>query len=207
MYCKADEIGTRGFLFPFLPSWQFTHSEAVKHTPSSRADVPEGDEWAERRFVAALIRKVSAEWRFCCSLVNLRLVASHHLMLRAAGRLVRACTWIQWLSPVPCCCPLGSTRHTLSARRDAAWMRWRHAWFLPHSSQRYQESVAPSFSVIVHHVVVCLPCAWQTTESEEISCGHRACVPQRHIAVQHPQDVRTVVGDVTRVPQCCAAPT
>jgi hypothetical protein len=58
LYAKADQIGRSGLLFPFMTSWSCSHAEATRHSASIRAGVLEGDEWLERRCVAAIIRRV-----------------------------------------------------------------------------------------------------------------------------------------------------
>ena len=57
-YMKADEVGKRGFLFPFYPSWRFTLAEASTHSPSLRRSLLWSDEWIDRRCTVILIRKV-----------------------------------------------------------------------------------------------------------------------------------------------------
>ncbi len=57
-YVGAEELGKRGFLFPFVPSWRFTLPESSSHSPSMRADVMWSDEWIDRRCATVLVRKV-----------------------------------------------------------------------------------------------------------------------------------------------------
>lgn len=57
-YVSAGELGKRGFLFPFAPSWRFTVAEASTHSPSMRADALWSDEWIDRRCATILVRKV-----------------------------------------------------------------------------------------------------------------------------------------------------
>ena len=62
-YMKAEDVGKRGFLFPFAPSWRFTLAETSTHSPSLRRGVLWSDEWVDRRCGAIAVRKVRTRRR------------------------------------------------------------------------------------------------------------------------------------------------
>ncbi len=55
---KAEEVGKRGFVFPFAPCWRLTIAETSSHSPSLRNHVLWSDEWIDRRLAHQCTRKV-----------------------------------------------------------------------------------------------------------------------------------------------------